>query len=426
MSICLFEDFSISTLLPLTHVNPDFDLRSGIFTLRERIERIFVNEPIQLYTRLGLVEVMKERSGLPVNDDISANLFVNGSAVLLPATVEQFREHREDDALFVHDGVLIGATVAGEALREKLLNWLKSGLIREELVRRANWSIDLQAFDAPVIEVEAGAFRYPWDLLSWNTQLLNNDADFFALGTVAPTAVLASSAELVAEHRIYVGPDARVGAGAIIDASDGPVVIDAGAVIMPQALVMGPAYIGRDSRIKAGAKIYEGTTVGPSCKVGGEVEESIFHSFANKQHDGFVGHSYLAPWTNLGADTNTSDLKNNYSNIRVHLEGREYQTGQMFIGTILADHSKCGINTMFNTGTVVSVGCNVYGGDFPPKFFPSFSWGGASGLSEYEFDRFASTAEVVMQRRGKTLTEHEVQILRNVFVQTSGQRSFTR
>jgi UDP-N-acetylglucosamine diphosphorylase/glucosamine-1-phosphate N-acetyltransferase len=423
MAICLFEDVSISTLLPLTHVNPDFDLRSGIFTLRTRLLQYFDREPMQLYTRMGLAPVMEERSGLPVNHRDAADLFVSGSAVLRPEMVHRIRAHRGQDRVFVHGGRMMAATVASDALREKIYAWLTSGLLREELVHHPGTLPDLERFEADIEELPTAPFTYPWDLLSHNTQLLLDDAAFFPLGHVDDSAGVANSAELVRPGDISVGADARIGPGAVLDASDGPVIIDAGAVIMPQALLMGPAYIGRDSRIKAGAKIYEGSTVGPVCKVGGEVEETIFHSYANKQHDGFVGHSYFAPWTNVGADSNTSDLKNNYSRIRVTLEGRGHDTGLHFLGTVMADHSKCGINTMFNTGTVVGVGCNIFGGDFPPKFLPSFSWGGAAGVTEHDFTRFAETASVVMQRRNKALTDAERHLLHEVFVHTAGQRS---
>jgi UDP-N-acetylglucosamine diphosphorylase/glucosamine-1-phosphate N-acetyltransferase len=423
MSICLFEDFSISTLLPLTHVNPDFDLRCGIFTPRERIHKYFDQETLRLYTRMGLVDVMTERSGLAVNTQDGSDLFLSGCAVLRPKLVQQIRENSGKDTLFVDGERLIAATVGSDAFRDRLYAWLKAGLLREELVHRPGGLPDFERFDAEVQEVRHSSFTFPWDLIANNTALLEDDAAFFPLGTIDAAANLAASAELIAAGNIHVGADARIGAGAILDASDGPVIIDADAVVMPQALIMGPAYVGRNSRIKAGAKIYEGSSIGPACKVGGEVEETIFHSFANKQHDGFVGHSYLAPWTNLGADTNTSDLKNNYSDIRVTLEGRSHDTGHTFLGTIMADHSKCSINTMFNTGTVVGVGCNLFGGDFPPKFLPSFSWGGAAGLSEYDFTRFADTAAIVMQRREKTLTGAERQLLHDVFVQTSGQRN---
>jgi UDP-N-acetylglucosamine diphosphorylase/glucosamine-1-phosphate N-acetyltransferase len=254
--------------------------------------------------------------------------------------------------------------------------------------------------------------------------MITADAQFFMLGTVDPQAQLTGSVELIDARNIFIGPNTRIGSGVVLDASDGPVVIDAGAVVMPQAVVIGPAYIGPHTRIKIAAKIYQNTSIGPWCKVGGEVEDSVFHSFANKQHDGFVGHSYFAPWTNLGADTNTSDLKNNYSSIRVTLEGREHDTGRMFLGTIMADHAKCGINTMFNTGTVVGVGCNLFGGDFPPKYLPHFTWGGAGGLQEYDFDRFCATASIVMQRRERQFSEHERRLCHDVFVDSAPQRHF--
>ncbi len=423
MSICLFEDFSISTLLPLTHVHPDFDLRSGIFTPRERLVQYFDQESLHLFTRMGLAPVMAERSGLPVNETSEADLFISGCAHLRPSLVHLIRESRLQDRLFVHGGRLVAATVASSALRGKLHSWLHSGLLREELVHQPGAPPDLPLFDAEIVEVEQAPFTYPWDLIEHNTELLRDDAAFFTLGTVGDSAAIAASAEMIVPDNIFVGTDVRIGAGAILDATDGPVIIDAGAVVMPQALIMGPAYVGRDSRIKAGAKIYEGSTIGPVCKVGGEVEDTVFHSYANKQHDGFVGHSYFAPWTNLGADSNTSDLKNNYSDIRVTLEGRSYDTGRTFLGTIMADHSKCAINTMFNTGSIIGVGCNVFGGDFPPKFLPSFSWGGAAGVSEYDFTRFAATASVVMERRGRILTDAEKRLLLDVFAHTAGQRS---
>lgn len=423
MAICLFEDLSTSTLLPLTHLHPDLDLRCGIFTSRERAQQYFAGEELMLFTRMGLVEVMSERSGLPVNTG-SADLYLNGAALLHPTLAHLMREHRGQDMLFATGGTLLAACVVSDALQEKMQQWLKTALLREELTPSAQDRVDLAEFGVPVTVVDTTLLRFPWDLIDHNAASIGADAEFFMLGTVDPLAHLSPSAELVHPERIFIGPDATVGAGVVLDASEGPIVIDAGAVIMPQSTVLGPACIGAQSRVKVGAKIYGSTSIGPLCKVGGEVEGSIFHSCANKQHDGFVGHSYFAPWTNLGADTNTSDLKNNYSSIRVTLEGRSMDTGRMFLGTIMADHAKCGINTMFNTGTTVGVGCNVYGGDFPPKFLPSFSWGGAAGLEEYDFDRFCETAATVMQRRGQTLTEAERRLLRDVYAGTSAQRRF--
>jgi UDP-N-acetylglucosamine diphosphorylase/glucosamine-1-phosphate N-acetyltransferase len=174
--------------------------------------------------------------------------------------------------------------------------------------------------------------------------------------------------------------------------------------------------------VKILAKIYGGTTIGPLSRVGGEVEESILHACVNKQHDGFLGHSYVCPWCNLGADTNNSDLKNNYANVRVSLEGREIDTGGLFAGLFMGDHSKAGINTMFNTGTVVGVGCNIFGADFPPKDIPSFTWGGAAGLVEHDFEKFCETASRAMARRQKQFTPAMRTLLEHVFHQTRAWR----
>lgn len=425
MALCLFEDHSIPALLPLTHLHPDFDLRCGIFTGRERAQQYFAGESLLLRTREGLAGAMAERSGLPVNAETPADLYISGAALLRPPLVHAIREHRGEDMLFAAGDTLVAATAASATLQGEIQRWLDSGSMRGNPSPEAGRRFTQAEFSAPVSIVENEILRYPWDLIEANGTMLDADAEFFMLGEVDPSAHIAVTAEFVQTERIFIGPEARIGAGVVIDASEGPVVVDAGAVIMPQAVILGPAYIGPHARIKVAAKVYGNTSVGPWCKIGGEVEGTVFHSFANKQHDGFVGHSYFAPWTNLGADTNTSDLKNNYSTIRVTLEGREYDSGRTFLGTIMADHAKCGINTMFNTGTIVGVGCNVFGGGFPPKFLPSFSWGGAEDLQEYDFDRFSATAAIVMQRRGKTLTDHEIRLLRDVFAGTSLQRRFT-
>ncbi len=420
MSICLFEDFSISTLLPLSHLQADFDLRSGIFTARERVQRFFPEEELHLTVRLGLVDVLRERSGRQVNEAHASWLYINGRTVLDEELSKLLRDSRGSDTLILNGQAMFAAVVHSDEFRATIEDWLKAGMLRQEL---AAGSVPEPLSNVAVIkEYPARMHTFPWDLIEANQRLLAEDARMFPLGSIDPAAEVHPSAAVIADEHISIAARASIGAGAVLDATAGPIVIEEDAVVMPQAVILGPAFIGAGSRIKVAAKIYEGTSIGPGCKVGGEVEDTIFHSFANKQHDGFVGHSYFASWTNLGADSNTSDLKNNYSSIRVVLEGREYETGRKFLGTVMADHSKCGINTMFNTGTVAGVGCNIYGGDYPPKFLPSFSWGGSDGLREYEFDRCRDTAALVMQRRGQILTEAEQRLLRDVFVYTAPQR----
>ncbi|MDX9758925.1 MAG: putative sugar nucleotidyl transferase [Bacteroidota bacterium] len=423
MSIRLFEDFSISTLFPLTHLHPDFDLRCGILTGRERVARYFSGEPVALAVRLGLTDVMAERSGLRVNGDDAPDLYINGAMLLTASIVARLRESRGEDRLFIAHDRLVAATVVSEDLRHRLQRWLKSALLREELSSSTH-APDLQGLGAPMTAVDATLLRFPWDIIEHNRAMIAADAEFFLPGAVDPRARISATAELIHGEGVSIGAHASIGAGVVLDATDGPIVIHDDVEVMPQAVILGPAFIGAGTRVKVAAKIYGGSSIGPHCRVGGEIEDSVFHSYANKQHDGFVGHSYFAPWTNLGADSNTSDLKNNYGSIRVTLEGQEYDTGRMFLGTIMADHAKCGINTMFNTGTTIGVGCNIHGGGFPPKYLPSFSWGGADGLEEYAFDRFRGTADIVMRRRNRVLTESEHRLLHDVFATTAAQRRF--
>jgi UDP-N-acetylglucosamine diphosphorylase / glucose-1-phosphate thymidylyltransferase / UDP-N-acetylgalactosamine diphosphorylase / glucosamine-1-phosphate N-acetyltransferase / galactosamine-1-phosphate N-acetyltransferase len=410
MEICLFEDTIHPVLLPLTHAQPDFDLRCGAFTVRERTAAEFADAELSLQVRPFLAEVMRERSGLAVNERRdSVTLFLNGCALPDRGTFDAIRARLDLDCIFSSGGRVVACTTPGKVFRAAVQEALEKG------------GLPPDAAGATGVAVESPTLTHPWDIIEANPALLVSDRQYFPSG-VNSSAELAASAELIGSRLISVGSGVRIGSGVVLDATDGPIIIDEGAYLMPHAVVLGPVYIGKYTKIKVGARIYGGTSIGPSCKIGGEVEGSIFHSFASKQHEGFVGHSYFAQWTNLGADTNTSDLKNNYSGIRVTLEGREYSTGRRFLGTIMADHSKCGINTMFNTGTCVGVGCNVYGGQFPPKHIPAFSWGSSEGFREHDFDRFAETASIVMNRRGRSFTEREHDVYRHVFQVTAELR----
>jgi UDP-N-acetylglucosamine diphosphorylase/glucosamine-1-phosphate N-acetyltransferase len=193
---------------------------------------------------------------------------------------------------------------------------------------------------------------------------------------------------------------------------------------MEGSLIRGPFALGENATIKMGAKIYGDTTVGPQCKVGGEVSNSIFYKNSNKGHDGFLGNSVIGEWCNLGADTNSSNLKNNYANVKLwdYSKQRFLDTGLQFCGLIMGDHSKCGINTMFNTGTVVGVSANIFGGNFPRNFIPSFTWGGSSGFATYQTNKAFQTAKKVMERRNEELTEQEQKILLSIFENTSEYR----
>ena len=223
---------------------------------------------------------------------------------------------------------------------------------------------------------------------------------------------------------VYVEEGATI-ENCYINSSEGPVYIGKNAHIMQGSMLRGPFAICENSVVKMGAKIYGGTTIGPFCKVGGEINNSVFFGYSSKAHDGFLGNSIIGQWCNLGADTNNSNLKNNYDHVKIWNYGSEsfLQTGLQFCGLIMGDHSKCGINTMFNTGTVVGVGANIFGSGFPRNFIPSFSWGGSSGFIIHKLEKFFSTAEKVMKRRSIPFTDIDKQVLLEVYNMTKRYRN---
>ena len=263
---------------------------------------------------------------------------------------------------------------------------------------------------------------YPWDLVHANGEQIVADFAVLTGGRGAIKGNVYPGAQLLAAENIFIDEGAVVKPGVVLDAEGGPIYIGKKAKIFPNAVIEGPAFIGEGSMIKIGGKIYENTSIGEVCKVGGEVEGSIIHAYSNKQHDGFLGHAYLAMWVNLGADTNNSDLKNNYGSVRVTINGEEVNSGSMFVGLTMGDHSKSGINTMFNTGTVVGVSSNVFGAGFPPKYIPSFAWGGAEGVETYDAEKALEVAKRVMGRRKIELSEVEEKVLREVFTMTAWER----
>jgi UDP-N-acetylglucosamine diphosphorylase/glucosamine-1-phosphate N-acetyltransferase len=252
------------------------------------------------------------------------------------------------------------------------------------------------------------------DLFTYNEAKLIEDYRICTRGRVSapidPTCIVLGDPGLV-----FIEPGAQVEA-CFLNTRKGPIYIGSDAQVMEAAVLHGPVAILDHSAVRAGAKIYGATTVGPHCKVAGEVSNSVIFGYSNKGHEGFIGNAVLGEWCNLGADTNCSNLKNNYSEVSIwnYARGSYVNTGLTFCGLIMGDHAKCGINTMFNTGTVVGVAANVFGGGFPPKYIPSFSWGGADGFEPYERDKAIETAKKAMARRQLSLSNDEESVLRNI------------
>lgn len=258
--------------------------------------------------------------------------------------------------------------------------------------------------------------KRPWDLFSKNNVELEMDYELLTKGRKSTEL---SSTNTIIGDRVFAEEGVEVEA-AILNSKNGPIYLAKGSSIMEGSMVRGGLSLGEYSQLKLGTKIYGAVTIGPHSKVGGEVNNSVIQGYSNKGHDGFLGNSVIGEWCNLGADTNNSNLKNNYDEVKLWSYAKKgfERTGLQFCGLIMGDHSKCGINTMFNTGTVIGVSSNIFGSGFPRNFVPSFSWGGASGFVEYKLDKALKTAEIVFGRRSVELDATERQILTHIYEQT--------
>lgn len=407
MRFCIYEDTATDNFRPLVYLRPVYDLRCGIFTLRQKIERAVGRKELFLHARPEILPLLREESArIPdagLRDDWT--FFINGRAVADAGLSRLIGAGKEHECIY-RNGDEVAAAVVSPAtfrrLRPALGSLLEKGL-----------------FDGlPEESIGTKIALYPWDLIHLNPEALVADMRGLRPAKGRGHSETRKGVHLVNARQIVIGRNAVLKPGVVIDAGEGPVVIGDGVQIMPNAVVCGPAAIGAGSVIKIGAKIYGGTTIGPRCKVGGEVEGSVIHSHANKQHDGFLGHSYIASWVNLGADTNTSDLKNTYGPVSVVTEQGKMNTGRQFLGLVMGDHSKSGINVMFDTGTIAGIACNIFGAGLPPKFIPSFSWGGGREFVVHEPDKALETARRVMARREVELTGAYERLFREIFTRT--------
>ncbi len=257
--------------------------------------------------------------------------------------------------------------------------------------------------------------NYLWDALDNVASQIALDKGFLDCEYWHNKAKDFEGVHIINYENICLGNDVKISPGVVLDASEGAIIIGSRVKIMPNAVIIGPTAIGEDSTIKIGAKIYKDCAIGNNCKIGGELENTIIQSYSNKQHDGFLGHSYIGEWVNFGADTNNSDLKNNYTNIKVNLDGEEVETGRMFLGLLCGDHTKTGINTMFTTGTVCGVGGILVREWFLPNAIPSFTWGGAKNSPIYKINDAIKTAKIVMARRNKELLPEEEAIMHEIW-----------
>lgn len=387
-NIILFDDESREQMLPLSYTRPVAELRTGIFTIRERWEKLLKGTASYITS-----DYLNTRFPMHLEDD---NIVLNGAVMPNDRLVRLIEQLDPNEAL-MDDGNLIAARLN----RHQFEN-----LLRDESIEEIS-GIELD--DTPFIHLS-----YPWDLFLYLRAMIEYDFNLITKGRTSQS--IPSNNQVIAADNIFLEEGAQVNC-AILNAQSGPIYIGKNAQVMEGSIIRGPVTIGEGSIIKMGAKIYGPTAIGPECRVGGELKEVVILGYSNKAHDGYLGNSIIGEWCNLGAGTTTSNLKNNYSNVKMWDFGTRSMrdTGLQLLGLVMGDHSKAGIQTMFNTGTIVGVACNIYGAGFPPKFVSSYTWGGASGLVTHRVDDAIATARKVMARRDIEFSAEDEAILRKVY-----------
>ena len=395
MNYILFDDQSWNNLLPLTFTRPVCEIRAGILTISEKWQK-FLKSPISYLTQ----DYLQIKYGLITAEE---NILINGSLIPDNEIVDAINNLELNEAIIANN-IILAIKLDKKKAATFHFKQTEPGEVKEytSSYNKINW---------------------PWEIFKNNEGFIREDFKIITEGRVS--AAINPSNNIAGVENIFVEEGAKI-EFASLNATTGPIYIGKDAEIMEGSLVRGPFALCEHSTLKMGAKIYGPTTIGPHAKVGGEVNNSVIFGYSNKAHDGFLGNSVIGEWCNLGADTNNSNLKNNYAEVRLwnYESSRFIKTGLQFCGLIMGDHSKCAINTMFNTGTVVGVNANIFGEGFPRNFIPSFSWGGAHGFTVYGIDKAFEVAEIVMSRRGVTLDDKEKQILRYVFEKTSKYRMF--
>lgn len=395
MNIILYDTNVWEELLPITFTRPVSDVRIGILKISEKWQ-YYLKGNISFYTK----SYLQEKYPLIIEEE---NIIINSS--LLPdIKINQAIQSLKINESLYYEDIFIAAYLT----KPNTLNFFQT----EELKNKISYD------DKPLM------LHHFCNIFSFNGEELLKD---FKLITKN------KKSQPLSETNTYLGPldlifieKGAIVESAILNTNNGPIYIGKDSEIMEGSAIRGPFALCDNSVVKMGAKIYGPTTIGPESKVGGEINNSVILGFSNKAHDGFLGNSVIGEWCNLGADTNNSNLKNNYAIVKMwnYPKQRFISTGLQFAGLVMGDHSKCGINTMFNTGTVVGVSCNLFGDGFHRNFVPSFSWGGPQGYTHYQFDKAIETAKLVLQRRNMNLSETDTKILHHIYKETEKYRQY--
>ncbi len=393
MNCILFDDVSFTNLLPLTFTRPVSEVRVGILKISEKWQK-HLSENVSFLAEDYLS--LKYPAKI-----IDKNILINGS--ILP------------NELIIK---LIRSLKIGQVL--KTGNIVVAAHLNADQTSKFNVN-EISQFEIIDTPISICKINFPWDIFTNNDTAINEDYELLTKGRKSNP--ISNTNQVSFPERIFLEEGAIVDFS-ILNAQHGPIYIGKNAEIMEGCMIRGPLALCEHAVLKMGTKIYGATTIGPYCKVGGEINNSVMFSYSSKAHDGFLGNSVLGEWCNLGADTNNSNLKNNYAQVKVWSYGKErfIDTGLQFCGLIMGDHSKTAIGTMFNTGTVVGVNTNIFGAGFPRNFVPSFSWGGAGGFTTFGLEKAFEVARIVMKRRNLKLSESDEQILKRVFELTEKNR----
>ena len=390
MNYILFDSDVRNSLLPFTYTRPVADIRIGILTIREKWE-FFLG-----FTTTTITEEYLEDKYPMV--ELENNILINASFLPTQNLVNQIRKLSKNQAIFQDDQIIAFFTSDTQE------------------------NVDFDSYEQVEFLDDLIQIKQTTDIFLLNDKAIQADFNLITKGRVSEP--IPEGVHVVDKENIFIEKGASITFSSL-NASKGPIYIGKDSEIMEGSLVRGPFALGENSILKMGAKVYGATTLGPYCKVGGEINNSVLFGYSSKGHEGFLGNSVLGEWCNIGADSNTSNLKNNYAEVKLwnYDDERFINTGLQFCGLMMGDHSKCGINTMFNTGTVIGVSANIFGAGFPRNFIPSFSWGGVTGFTTYHMNKVIEVAKVVMKRRGLELSQLDKNILQYVFETTSKFRT---
>ena len=395
MTLIFFDDYARETLLPLTFTRPVSEIRIGILTIGEKWKKYLKTDKTSCITS----DYLQQKYPFSFSSD---NLFINGSVCPDEGLLEAVDKLKDGQAL-VKDEILIAAKLGKADIDQFDVHQYKG--------------LDNITYKDNITRIV-----YPEQIFAFNEAEIRKD---FKLITSGRTSASISATNTVIGDEIFAEEGAEAECS-IFNTKTGPVYLGRDTQVMENSTVRGAFALCEGSQLKIGAKIYSGTTIGPHCRVGGEVNNAVIQAYSSKAHDGYLGNAVVGEWCNIGADSNNSNLKNTYADVKLWSYQKDSfrNTGLLHCGLIMGDHSKCAINTMFNTGTVAGVGANIFGAGFPRNFIPDFSWGGAQGLSVYSLNKMFETAAKVYERRGRTFDDTEKAILTKVFELTQKYRRF--